>query len=478
MCNKWHHILLIAILLSVNTVLIAQNGNNVLRFEDYIQNIVSFHPVAMQANLKLETGNAQLLRAKGGFDPSLKSDWSEKNFDQKLYYRQYQTKLRIPTPLGIDIVGGYENYQGVYLNPEHTIKPNGLWHLGLELDVLQGLVVNERKTTLKIAREFKNLVKNEQAQQLNDLLINAISAYLQWQLCSHIDSVLFENLELSKTYHDNTVQSFLGGEKTAIDTLEAHILIQDALMARQKNTMDLIKARYNVENYLWYDSQPITLQMNTCPESYSSSLLIKKSYSHLPSNSIDNNPYIQASINKLTIAEIEQRLKLEKLKPKLKLKVNPLLYTTGNEALPIYNADNIAFGASFSMPLYLRAERAEVQQGKIKIKEIKLDIENKRNELSNKIENSEKQLSLLRNQVTLLTENVSNYKKLLDAENEKFNFGESSVFLLNKRQEKFISTKLKLIETYYKQQTEGLNYLYYNNQLINPSVGVGTNTSN
>ncbi|MFT5169157.1 MAG: hypothetical protein ACI8P3_004405, partial [Saprospiraceae bacterium] len=69
-------------------------------------------------------------------------------------------------------------------------------------------------------------------------------------------------------------------------------------------------------------------------------------------------------------------------------------------------------------------------------------------------------------QFNLLNQNVENYKRLLDGENEKFRFGESSVFLLNKRQEKYINGQIKLIEIFIKSQIEILNFLYYSNQLI------------
>ena len=39
---------------------------------------------------------------------------------------------------------------------------------------------------------------------------------------------------------------------------------------------------------------------------------------------------------------------------------------------------------------------------------------------------------------------MANYQALLDAEIEKFNLGESSIFLLNSREQKLIDTQLKL----------------------------------
>ena len=66
-----------------------------------------------------------------------------------------------------------------------------------------------------------------------------------------------------------------------------------------------------------------------------------------------------------------------------------------------------------------------------------------------------RQLELLRLQLANVSGNVNNMQRLLDAEREKFNSGESSVFLINTReqqlfdlrvQEAEISTQLKLQE--------------------------------
>jgi len=117
-------------------------------------------------------------------------------------------------------------------------------------------------------------------------------------------------------------------------------------------------------------------------------------------------------LNKLTYTEIEQRLKREKLKPKLKLKYNPLIGTGNNDDYANLAFNNFKWGFNFSMPLLLRSEKANVQKGAIKIKEIELDLDNKRNQLQNKIENSWQQQQLLQQQITLLQQNVNGYEQL------------------------------------------------------------------
>lgn len=443
----------------------AQSDSTIFTYDEYILNVKKYHPIAIQADLKPEYGEAELLKAKGNIDPTISSVWNEKNFKDQLYYQKFASKLRIPTPLGLDVVGGYENAKGVYLNPENTTDPNGLWHLGVELDILRGLIVNERSAILKQARVFQDLAKNEQQIILNELIYNATYAYLNWQLSFHFNKVLIENQELAKNYFNITKQTFLAGEKTAMDTLEAHILFQDATLEFQKNEMQLIQSRLIVENFLWYNYQPIALQQNTQPENFQNQFLTQPSI-WTDTSWVDNNPAIGITLNKLSMLEIEQKLKRDKLKPKLKLKYNPLLSTSPNSLAPNYDVDNYVLGFDFTMPLFLRNERASIHQGNIKIQEVELELINKKNELHNKIENSRQQQVRLQELQTLLQQNVENYQRLLEGENEKFRFGESSVFLLNKRQEKYITARLKLIDTTIKQQIELLKYLYFTNQLV------------
>ena len=443
-----------------NSPLIAQMDSLVLSYPDFVSNILENHPMAQKANLQLKNAVAERLIAKGNLDPKLAASWQQKNFDKKLYYRQYQGAIKIPTPLGIDFVGGYENTEGVFLNPENTTDEFGLWHVGVEANILQGLIVNERRTALQQAEVFAKMAVNEQQIMLNDLLYEASIQYLEWQKYEAFASVIEENLDLAATYFINTRESFLGGEKTAMDTLEAYILQQDVTILYTKNQAALIKIRQMVENYLWLDEAPVGLQATTRPEP-----LEDLNFS-LPDNinvasMIANHPSILAYQNKQVFLEIEQRWKREKLKPKLKIKYHPLLATNDENITPNFSDTNYKWGFDFSMPLLFRSERGNIQRGEVKILETNLDLQNKRNELQNKLENTLLQRAILQEQLDLLRQNIVGYRALLEGENEKFRFGESSVFLVNKRQEKYLDSQIKLIELLNKLQLESLNILYY-----------------
>ena len=62
-----------------------QSDTTVLTFLEYLEVVREEHPVAKQASLLLENAAAELLTAKGNFDPKLSSDYSQKRFDRKNY---------------------------------------------------------------------------------------------------------------------------------------------------------------------------------------------------------------------------------------------------------------------------------------------------------------------------------------------------------------------------------------------------------
>jgi outer membrane protein TolC len=444
--------------------IIAQDKVQVFRFADFLGQVITEHPLAKKAALQTRLARAEKMRAKGFFDPVLQAAVRQKDFKDKLYYRYFQTGVKVPTALGIDLTGGYENNGGQYLSPEYKTDKYGVWNLGLEANVLQGLWVNERNTAKKQAAVFQQLAKNEQQQLINQLILSAAAAYLNWQKYSLIESALNENKSLAAAYLENTKQAFFSGEKTAIDTLEAFILEQDALALFQKYKVERIKAVQTLENHLWLDNSPQALKEGVQPEATRNNSVIRDI--DFKAIQLNTHPIILEKQYKLRYYKLEQRLKREKLKPKLKLKYNPLLSTASNSIRPNFTTNNFKWGLQLSTPLLLRKERAAIQKGQVKIESLEFELTYKLNELSNKIEASWKQQDVLLKQYVLLQNNVLGYKKLMQAEGDKFQFGESSVFLLNKRREKYISGQIKLAEVQYKQQGKALEYLYHSNQLM------------
>ncbi|MBK7410356.1 MAG: hypothetical protein IPJ40_21235 [Saprospirales bacterium] len=132
----------------------AQGDSTILTYREFIGFVWQQHPLARQAELQMDFADAALLSARGAFDPVLSSGWNEKYFDDKHYYRIFDAGFRIPTWYGLSVTGGYENTDGTYLNPENKTDQNGLWTLGVEANLLQGLLIDERRAALQQAKKY------------------------------------------------------------------------------------------------------------------------------------------------------------------------------------------------------------------------------------------------------------------------------------------------------------------------------------
>lgn len=437
---------------------------NTLTYKEFIYNVISEHPIAKSAQLKEKVAKAKLLSAKGGLDPYLTSSIDQKDFEGKEYYNIFKNKITIPTSLGIAFTGGFDNNSGYYLNPENNTTNSGLWSAGIEVDVLQGLLTNTRKNDLQQAKVYQEIAKNQQLQLVNELVYNASKAYAEWQQYSSIYNILQDNLELSKRYLKNVKAALAQGEKTAIDTLEANVYLQNNLIDLVKYKQLLLEKRLKVENHLWLNNIPVALQNNIEPES---NIIPHKSDEIPLDNNLDSIPVIAEKTAKMESLLLKQRLTQEKLKPKLKLKYNPLLKTNeDNIGIAGYSADNYKWGASLTFPIFFRTERGKYRQSKYAVDEINYEIAYKKTEIQNKIvANQQNQFALI-NQIELLEKNIVGYETLLRAESKKFEYGESSLFLINKRQEKLIESELKLLSSQNKLIINYLDYLLLTNNIV------------
>ena len=91
-----------------------------LSFTNFLQLVKQNHPLAKQANLITQSADANILIARGSFDPKLFYEFNNKFFDSKNYYEIGNGGFKIPTWFGIELKAGYEQNQGAYLNPENT----------------------------------------------------------------------------------------------------------------------------------------------------------------------------------------------------------------------------------------------------------------------------------------------------------------------------------------------------------------------
>ena len=92
-----------------------------------------------------------------------------------------------------------------------------------------------------------------------------------------------------------------------------------------------------------------------------------------------------------------------------------------------------------------------MQLAKFELQDVKFDLDLERVSLKNKIKAQQTEISSLEKQKQLIDNLVVDYNTMLTSEERLFTFGESSIFLINTRENNLVSAQLSklLIENRY-----------------------------
>jgi len=447
------------VMTSLGTIgLLAQPADSaaVLNQEEYFDWVIEHHPYALQAGLVRDEAAAVLRKARGGFDPKLEGAWDQKYFEGKSYYHLAHGGFKIPTWYGLEVKGGYGWSDGVFLNPEQKLPAIGQASFGISANLLQGLFIDKRRADLQKAKIFQQASEAERRELMNDLLMTAGEAYWAWTLVYNELLLYRQAFLFSQQRFEGVRESFMHGDQAAIDTLESWIQVQNWENQLVDAGLKYQKASLNLSNFLWLEQGiPLEVTDRIKPPLLADLRVFEPSLESLAvsqGNLNNTQAALQAYRFKLASLEVDRKLKMDKLKPVLRLEY--YLLGNGLDFGPYENSNggglgqlfgqNYKLGATFSFPLFLRKERGDVELANLKITENRLQLQQKELEWSNKLESYFLSLQNIADQIRRLEQMVVGYRSLLAAENEKFNIGESSIFLLNSREQKLLDAQLKL----------------------------------
>ena len=441
----------------ISLILFSQVGigqDSVLAFDEFLSKVVNHHPLSLSASYKVKIGDGKLLKARGSFDPKLSSNLTQKRYRNKDYFTNLDAGFKIPTWYGINIKGGYENTKGLYLNPESNTPNNGLWNLGGSINLGKGLLIDQRRAILKEAKLISENSILEQKLVINQLILEASVNYWNWFKAYNNQLIYKKALTVAEERFKNIKTSAEFGDKPFVDTLKSFITLQERKLSLEQSSLFLQNKQRSLEVYLWHEGT-IPLQIDGLNPAIYEGITFPQPQKEM-SAQIDNwtasHPEILLIKNNLEISRIDLKLKRENIKPTVQIRYNSLSPEIEDINFNNYDIDNYKWGAKVSVPLFLRKERGELRISNYKLKDLEaktiLKIEKTKFEIEKSLNNWES----FNNQIKLQIKNLNAYKELYLAEKKLFKLGESSLFLLNFRDNERINAQIK----YIKVLTDGL----------------------
>jgi len=320
--------------------------------------------------------------------------------------------------------------------------------------------MDKRRAALQAAKIFRSASEAEKRNMLNDLLLDAMNSYWNWVKQYQVYKIMTDAVSVNEKRMALVRTAYLLGDRPAIDTTEALAQLQHFELLKNQAWLEFQNAGLELSIFLWKpDTTPYDLENNITPgdDLQEPGILDfgEPELFALLDAARKNHPELVIYNFKLDVLGVEKKLKFQELLPTVNFRYNQL--GKGYDVLktatgPLFE-NNFQYGLSIGIPLRLSQGRGEYKKAKLKITETKLQQSQKMLQVENKIKSYFNELVALKIQLQLQERAWKNYLLLQRGEETRFQAGESSLFLINTRENKTLEALQKLMELkakYYK----------------------------
>ena len=418
----------------------AQGGDS-LSLEGFLARVRATHPLAQQA-LEQRRQVAQDLRvARGGFDPSVSATWDLKRFNGIGYFDEFDARLTVPTPWGLDFKAGWELAAGEIINPERKTPGQGLFSAGVSLPIGPRLVTDERRTALRQAELADQGADADRDLAIARLLQGAARDWGSWWEGEARLRIAEEGVALAAFRLDAVRKRVIAGAGAAIDSVEAlaewerrRVLAIDARAARDA-------ARLVVTGYLWgAQGEPIPLPTTSAPAE------MRLAVSRLTlAGAIDRHPAVQQAQVRWLQADAQRRLALVSVIPSANVEVAGLGAGRELGALDLSGEDYKA-GVSARLPLLARREFGRLRSTEARAAQLRWERDRIRRDVALTVDRAAVELRGIEGQLEGQRRVIAGTEILLVAEQRRFETGASSLLIVNLRERALLDERLRLAQ--------------------------------
>lgn len=418
-------------------------------FARFVDLVLAHHPVARQAELVAAQARAELRQAWGAFDPKMRLSLDQKRFGGTEYYNYVDAELKIPLPIGADITIAYDRTLGRYFNPDRRTAANGTMSAGISLPLGQRIVTDERRTALQQAQAARAAGDAERVGFLNKLLYSAAKDYGRWYEAWRRRNIALEGEALADFRLRAVRQRVANGESAPIDTVEALLELQRRQVTRLEADAGFFVASLVVTAYLWDErGAPVPLPPDARParEGLDASTVGAVPLDELLRRAVQRNPDLQKVQAKVRQAEADRLLAAQGIIPFAEAKLAGLEERGADASFfdrPRLEA-NYKASLLVQSPLLFLKESGKLQSTGAKLDIQRLEVDRMRREVEVDVRASMFELQTLTQLLERQTATVRGASLLRDAEQVRFENGESTLLVLNLRERLVLDESVKL----------------------------------
>lgn len=414
-----------------------------LKLDDVLRSVSRCYPQIKIARLEINKTQGEYITALGKFDPSLSLNSASQPAGG--YINNYgDTELNIPTFYnGVKLFGGYRNGQGnwpIYYQ-NYLTNSGGEYKAGLSLPLLRDRLIDKERAGLLTKAETIRMKQQDAAVTKINVYQEAIKAYWQW-VQAGLQVETFKQLQsLAEQRQTAIVKQANQGDLPRLAIVEnlQQIVQREQLLNQGKMIFE--QARINLSLYYRdnYGKPKFPLESEL-----PSDVLELSAHPAEGLLQLKQHPALKKLQNYSNIIKLKQNLAKNELLPNLDA-TTYAFKQNGSGGYPLLIPQAAMVGLSFKFPLFQREAKGKLISARSELKQITTEKKFLFDQLKNQLANLYVGIKMYHHQVSLLNKELTLAKKVQQGETKKFYEGDSTLFLVNQREQTTAQVRLNSI---------------------------------
>jgi outer membrane protein, heavy metal efflux system len=402
-----------------------------LRLTEVLESVRSSHPLLAAAGTAVERAEAMVVAAKGPFDPRVTVDGTAMVTG---YYQTttVDTELSMLTPMyGLTPFVGWRRGRGNFaVYDEKLVTPEGgEFRAGAALPLLQGFQIDRPRADRSKAEIMRRVANAEVGQRLLDVMREASVAYWDWVAAGHRLDVRRTQLALALERARQIDQAVARGNRAPIEALDNERLVaaREALVVNAER--DQRRASLELSLHLrGADGQPIVADASQRPDLLDGPpLALELDLDAAVARGIRQAPRLKDLDAKRDIVDVDVALASNQMLPRLGVEAFAAR-GLGSADPTLSGGTSLEFGigATFAVPIGMHTARGALATAEQQFAADRVAVE---------IRGAHAELVAAKARSQLARRNADLAEQLAAAERTRFERGDSTVVLVNIREE-------------------------------------------
>jgi outer membrane protein TolC len=425
-----------------------------ITLKQILESVKKHHPLLFAALEERNTAEADLLSARGAFDPTIKINGYNRAVG---YYEGNRFGAFLDQPVestGGRVFGGYRRSDGripVYEGDELTLS-DGEFSIGAEQALLRDGVIDRRRANISRFEIQQNIAEFNIHERMIALTRAATLSYWDWVVAGRRVEVLKRLLSTAEIRNGQIEQRVKHGDLPAFDLDDS----RRQVFQRQAQLIQAERALQNssFELSLFYRNlagSPVVPENSELPKNYNDQLALKlDSNDSLLEIALVRRPEIQRLNGQLNQNQIESNLAENQILPKIDLQI--IAAQDSGSGSNTLEEGEIKAGIKVELPLRTRTAEGRVQAAAAKARELDRLLKFQKDRIAVEIRDSINALELVHRRYLLAEKEIQAAIKLEEGERVRFNLGDSNLIFVNLREQASAEASIREIEAFQDYQ--------------------------